>query len=160
KAPRFTLTAQDRQALRAFLREATAGAGSPAPAHAASVTLRRFNCLACHSRDGEGGLTTQLTEDLRRFAKAENAEAVSPPHLTGLGAKLRPPWVKQVLTGAGRARPWMGLRMPQFGEANVGHLPEGLAALEGAAADDAVYRVSLTAAKIEAGRRLVGRQAL
>ena len=37
------------------------------------------------------------------------------------------PEPRQVLTGAGRARPWMGLRMPQFGADHVGKLPEALA---------------------------------
>jgi mono/diheme cytochrome c family protein len=159
KAPWFNLGNQDRTALRAFLQEGTRGAGTGAPAYAARVTLQRFNCLACHNRDGEGGLTSQFIEDVRKFDKAENAEAVSPPPLTGVAHKLRTPWLKQVLTGAGRARPWMSLRMPQFGEANVGHLPTALAALEGVEPEDQVYRVPLSAAGIEAGRAMVGRQA-
>jgi hypothetical protein len=53
----------------------------------------------------------------------------------------------------------MGLRMPQFGEANVGHLPESLAALEGIETDDRIHKVPLTAAKLEAGRALIGKKA-
>jgi mono/diheme cytochrome c family protein len=156
KAPWFDLGAAERDALRHFLAEGTKGAGSPAPAHAARVTLERFNCLACHSRDGEGGLSTGLVDELRKLEKADNAEAVVPPPLTGVGHKLRTPWLRDVLTRAGRARPWMGLRMPQFGAANVGHLPEALAALEGTEPDDRVYEAPVTSARIEAGRRLVG----
>ncbi len=158
-APWFDLTDADRQALRRFLTEGTTGAGAPAPAYVGRVTLQRFNCLACHNRNGEGGLTPEIVEGLRKYEKAENAEAVSPPPLTGVGHKLRAPWLRQVLTQAGRARPWMGLRMPQFGPANVGHMPEALAALEGADPDNQVHQVPLTAAKIEAGRMLVGKQA-
>jgi hypothetical protein len=51
----------------------------------------------------------------------------------------------------------MGLRMPQFGEAHVGKLPEGLAALEGAEPDDRVHKVTLTVDKIDAGRLLMGK---
>jgi cytochrome c2 len=159
RAPWFNLEADDCHAVRQFLQKGTAGAGAPAPAYAARLTIQRFNCLACHSRDGEGGLTPEVVQELRRFEKAENAESVSPPPLTGLGYKLRTPWVKQVLTQAGRARPWMGLRMPQFGEANVGHLPETLAILDGTEPDDQVHRVPLTAAKLEVGRTLIGKQA-
>lgn len=158
-APWFTLASADRQAVRRFLREGASGAVAPAPGYAARVTLQRFNCLACHTRDGEGGLTAAVLDELRKFEKAENAEAVSPPPLTGVGHKLRTPWLKGVLTGAGRARPWMGLRMPQFGEANVGHLAEGLAVLEGTEKDDRVHQVPLSSAKIEAGRKLIGKQA-
>jgi mono/diheme cytochrome c family protein len=156
-APGFTLSEADRKALRLFLKDGTTGAGSPAPAHAARVTIQRLNCLACHSRDGEGGLSTDLLDELRRYEKAENAEAVSPPPLTGVGHKLRTPWLKQVLTQKGRARPWMGLRMPQFGDANVAALPEALAALEGTEPDDDIHKEALSAAKIDAGRKLVGK---
>jgi cytochrome c553 len=159
KAPRFYADARDRDALRVVLREGLDGAGTPAPAHAARAAVARFNCLACHARDGEGGLSPELTEVLRRFENAENAEAVVPPTLTGVAHKLRAPAMRAVLTAAARARPWMGLRMPQFGEPNVGRLPEAFAAAEGTEADDAVHKVPLSAAKIEAGRLLVGKAA-
>jgi mono/diheme cytochrome c family protein len=159
KAPWFGLAEGECKALRTFLQEGTKGAGSAAPAHAARVTIQRFNCLACHNRDGEGGLTPSLLDELRKFDKAENAEAVNPPPLTGVAQKLRTPWLKQVLTQAGRARPWMGLRMPQFGEANVGLLTDGLIALEGTEPETTVHHVPLTAAKLEAGRALMGKKA-
>ena len=53
------------------------------------MTVQRFNCLACHARDGEGGLSPQLSEELRRYEKADNSEAITPPTLTGVGHKLR-----------------------------------------------------------------------
>jgi mono/diheme cytochrome c family protein len=159
RAPWFALTADERRSVRQFLTDGTSGAGSPAPAFAARVTLRRFNCLACHTRDGEGGLSAQLVEELRKNEKAENAEAVVPPPLTGVAHKLRTSWMRAVLTEAKRARPWMSLRMPQFGTANVGKLPEALAALEGTEPDDKPHAVAITSAKVTAGRRLVGKNA-
>jgi mono/diheme cytochrome c family protein/cytochrome c553 len=159
KAPAFGFSEREQKSLRVFLSEGTSGAGTPAPAHAARVAIKRFNCLACHSRNGEGGLTPDLVEELRKYERAENAEAVSPPVLTGVGHKLRTPWLRQVLTQAGRARPWMGLRMPQFGEAQVGQLSEALAAAEGTQPDDTIHKVPLSAAKIEAGRSLNGKNA-
>lgn len=160
RTPRFPLDTADRSAVRAFLTQGASGAGSPSPVHEARATLARFNCLACHSRDGAGGLTPETVEELRKYEKAENAEAVTPPPLTGVGHKLRTSWLRQVLTQAGRARPWMGLRMPQFGAANVGQLPEALTALDGTVPDDTVHQVPLTPAKVEAGRTLVGKNAL
>ncbi|HEV3443216.1 MAG TPA: hypothetical protein VG099_01170, partial [Gemmataceae bacterium] len=157
RSPRFAFSDQDRQALRLFLREGAEGAGSPAPAHAARVALERFNCLACHARDGAGGLTAALTDQLRRVEKAENSEAITPPPLTGVAHKLRTSWMKQVLTQGARARPWMGLCMPQFGEANVGWLPEALAALEGAEPDSRIHKEPITAEKVLAGKQLVGK---
>lgn len=157
--PWFGLSADDRQALQLFLSEGLTGAGSPAPSYSARLDLKRFNCLACHQRDGAGGLTPDLIADLRRSEKEENAEMLTPPPLTGVGHKLRTPWLRQVLTEAGRARPWMGLRMPQFGAGQVGKLPEGLAALEGAEPDDTVHAVKATPETIEIGRLLVGKEA-
>jgi mono/diheme cytochrome c family protein len=159
KAPRFAWTAAERQAIRTYLRDAADGAGSPAPAFTARMTLQRFNCLACHTRDGEGGLAPQLIDELRQYQQADNAEAITPPPLTGIGHKLRTPWVRHVLTEGGRARPWMALRMPQFGEANVGGLATALAALEGTAPDETLHPVALSTAKITDGRRLVGKSA-
>ncbi|MBV9122566.1 MAG: c-type cytochrome, partial [Planctomycetes bacterium] len=51
-SPLFAWRPGDRDSLRLFLREGVRGAGSPAPAYAAGVALERFNCLACHQRDG------------------------------------------------------------------------------------------------------------
>jgi hypothetical protein len=50
----------------------------------------------------------------------------------------------------------MGLRMPQFGEAHAGELPEAFAALEGTG-PEVSPDVAVSAARIEAGRRLIGK---
>jgi cytochrome c551/c552 len=155
--PVYGLSAPQREAVAAFLDRGLDGAGSPAPTFQAHAAVNRFGCLNCHQRDGQGGLSVELTEQLRRSEKAENQDAVTPPPLTGVGHKLRTPWLKQVLTGGGRARPWMGLRMPQYGEANVGFLAVALCQAEGSAADDTVYQPKLTTAAVSAGRQLIGR---
>ena len=46
-----------------------------------------------------------------------------PPTLDGVGAKLRPEWLRKVLFDGAAVRPYMHTRMPQFGEANLRHLP-------------------------------------
>jgi cbb3-type cytochrome oxidase cytochrome c subunit len=147
----------DLAALNAFLARGTKGAGSPSPIHEARVALQRFNCLACHNRDGEGGLSEELVLQLRKFQKAEDAETIVPPTLSGIGHKLRTPWFREVLTQGGRSRPWMSLRMPQFGAANVGKLPEAVAALEGTTPDDTVHQVKLTTELLQNGRQLIGK---
>jgi mono/diheme cytochrome c family protein len=159
-APRFAFDDNDRKALREFLSHGLSGTGSPAPAFTARTELRRFNCLACHPGDGEGGLKAELVEMLKRDEKADHAETVEPPSLTGVAHKLRGPWMSQVLGGSVRARPWLAVRMPQFGEPNVGKLPAALAAAEGTELDDAIFKVAADEANIAAGRTLIGNTAL
>lgn len=158
--PVYNLNATQSAAVAAFLKDGLKGAGSPAPTHAARVALRRFNCLNCHSKDGEGGIPVELADQMRSLEKAENADDVRPPLLTGIGHKSRTAWLKSVLTQNGRARPWMQLRMPQYGETNVGAIPEALALLEGTTPDDKIHAVTLTPAKIEAGKTIVGKGGL
>jgi len=160
KSPEYKLTRPEILAVAAFLKDGLDGAGSPAPTHAARLNLRRFNCLNCHSKDGEGGISPELSDQMRLLEKAENADDMRPPLLTGIGHKSRTSWLKAVLTQGARARPWMTLRMPQYGEKNVGALPEALAALEGTTADDTVHKVPLTADKIGAGKTIIGKGGL
>jgi cytochrome c553 len=160
KVPAYTLDPKERAAVAAFAKDGLAGAGSPSPTYQARVALRRFNCLNCHQRDGEGGIPNELADQMRQLEKAENADDVRPPVLTGIGHKTRTAWLKSVLTQGGRARPWMQLRMPQYGEPNVGFLPEAVAALEGTVPDDKVHEVPTTRAKLAAGRAIVGKGGL
>lgn len=157
-APRFALTAEHRECIQAFLVEAGTGSAAPAPALAMNMTLRRFNCVGCHAREQQGGLTPELVEELRKHESAQDAEAIHPPPLTEAGAKLRTAWLRDVLLNGRRARPWMALRMPQFGPANVGSLPEQLAAADGVEPSDSIQQFAYDATHVEAGRFLVGKK--
>jgi mono/diheme cytochrome c family protein len=158
KAANYSLSAEQRSALQAFLKDGLSGAGSPSPVHAARISVKRFNCLNCHQRDGEGGIDAFLADKMKALENAENADDVQPPKLTGVGHKMRTSWMKDVLLNAGRARPWMSLRMPQYGTANVGSLHEHLPLLDGAVTDDAVAKPTYTKEKLETGRALAGKQ--
>jgi mono/diheme cytochrome c family protein len=157
RTPVYRLDAGQKSALAAFVKDGLTADASPAPVYQVKAALRRFNCLNCHNRDGEGGFSPDLSERMRLVEKAENADDVSPPRLTGAGHKLQTPWLHQVLTQGGRARPWMTLRMPQYGPANVGFLTEALPKLEGTLAEIAIEKVALTPDRIEVGRTLTGK---
>ncbi len=158
--PRYALRPAQRQALQAFVQHGLQGAGRAAPTYQTRVALRRLLCLNCHSRDGEGGIPPALAETMRLLEKAENADDVRPPVLTGIGHKARSSWLTAVLTQGARARPWMQLRMPQYGTPQVGTLVAGLPRLDGLPPDDAVRSVAVTAEKVAAGRQLVGKGGL
>ncbi len=57
-------------------------------------------------------------------------EARLPPHLTGVGDKLNPEWLKTVLNEGARDRPYMLVRMPKFGQTGVGALAELISATD------------------------------
>jgi cbb3-type cytochrome oxidase cytochrome c subunit len=158
KVPNYALAADQKAALAAFLKDGLKGAGSPSPVHSAKIALKRFNCLNCHNRDGEGGIDLALSDKMKALENAENADDVQPPRLAGVGHKMRTSWMKDVLLNAGRVRPWMTLRMPQYGEPNVGKLHEHLPLLEGTTPDDAVGKAEFTKEKIETGKALAGKQ--
>lgn len=159
-APVYPLDADQKAALAAFLTDGLTGPGTPSPAYAARIAMKRFNCLNCHTRDGEGGIDEALADQMKALEKTENADDVQPPRLSGVGHKLKPSWSKQVLTQAGRARPWMGLRMPQYGEPNVGFLPDALPKLEGTVADDGPKSAPGKGDQIAVGRTLAGKNGL
>ena len=88
-------------------------------------TMTVMNCYACHNRDRRGGPEGLRREYFTNVGEVDlGDEGKLPPQLNGVGAKLLPEWIKTVLTGGGAVRPYMATRMPQFGEKNVGHLPE------------------------------------
>jgi mono/diheme cytochrome c family protein len=121
------------------------------------AAMKRFLCLNCHTKDGEGGISADLSDQMKQLEKAENADSVQPPRLTGIGHKARTAWLDEVLLKGGRARPWMGLRMPQYGTENVGFLPTALAHAEGTLADTGVAAAKPNPALLADGRTLTGK---
>ena len=117
--PDFQLSLEDTDAIKAVLKswptELTAD-------QQIELSLTSFNCIACHSRNDLGGVTL----DRNPHFKTENLnlgdQGRIPPTLTGVGAKLKPKWMRDVMVNGRSIRPYMKTRMPQFGEANIKHL--------------------------------------
>lgn len=117
--PQFQLTAAERT----LLQVACSASSNPLDAQQSiDWTLTTFQCTNCHSRDGLGGVPI----DRNHFFQTTNLnlgdQGRIPPTLTGSGAKLQEKWMREVLLTGRVIRPYMKTRMPQFGEANVGHL--------------------------------------
>lgn len=162
--PRYALSEAQRAALKLFLAKKDEAA---APKLAADLTLQALNCVACHERDGRGG------PDAARKVYFQGDHNLGdtgryPPPLTGIGGKLRPEWLAQVLAPAAdvkdadlftthykadpmRVRPYLRTRMPQFGAAGAG-LPK----LLGVA--DARPALRFEGGDDMAGRKLMGTQ--
>ena len=85
-------------------------------------TLATFNCIACHERTGLGGIAPERNALFTGTHPALGDQGRLPPPLTQVGAKLKPEWIAEVLLNGKRQREYLDTSMPQFGEANVGHL--------------------------------------
>lgn len=157
--PRYALSQEQRQALRETLTNPTSLREPATPPARVSRTLAALNCYACHVRDGAGGPEPDRAAYFRVVDDADlGDEGRIPPHLTGVGRKLRPEWLREVLVNASRVRPYMATRMPQFGAAHV----EPLVALfqQADGAGEAEPDVPADARLAKFGHKLVGRDGL
>lgn len=156
-APAYPLSARQRAAIRAAL-EAPPAAGPPEAARRVDRALAAFNCYACHPRAGKGGPPEAVQELFRVTDPTIGDEGRLPPHLTGVGAKLRREWLREVLATGAKVRPYMLARMPVFGLENVGALVEDLEKADLRDPESAAPPQDADLAK--AGRQLAGTKGL
>jgi len=160
KVPKFELNDRQRQVILALLQEQTPLNTPLEPEQQIRRTLTTLNCYACHTRDRRGGADGLRRDFFSNIGEVDlGDEGRIPPVLTGVGAKLRPEWVKQVLHEGAKVRPYMATRMPRFNPALVDTLP---AVLEKAdARPDALPQPDVFAAGVAAdankfGRKMIG----
>lgn len=129
--PSYWLDDAQVNALRRALRSISAGGlGLPTTTQRLDQSIATFDCAACHVRDGIGEIPDDRQEYFTSSEPDLGDEARIPPPLDGVGDKLTPAWLETVMVNRGRARPYMKTRMPQYGEANVGHFAEAFVALD------------------------------
>jgi len=118
--PRFDLNAEQRQCIaRALPRSEQPLLNDK---QRLVKTLVAFNCIACHERAGLGGIAPERKALFTGTQPEMGDQGRLPPPLTHVGAKLKPEWIGEVLLRGKRQRGYLDASMPQFGEANVGHL--------------------------------------
>ncbi|MEQ1852956.1 MAG: c-type cytochrome [Chthoniobacteraceae bacterium] len=144
-APRYDLSAAQREALSLFLKKRDEPA---TPQQLAKLTLESLNCLACHDRDGRGGPDVARKAYFQGDHNLGDTGRYVPP-LTGVGRKLQPEWLADVLAGKARVRPYLKTQMPLYGEATA-----KLSALLVTA--DAKVETPLPGGDDTAGRKLMG----
>ncbi len=89
-------------------------------------TMMRYDCYACHTRDGKGG--PEMSRE--PFFGVRDIGAMSlgrwgnlAPPLDKVGRKLTSGWFEKILWGhGGEVRPYVSTRMPQFRKEDVEHL--------------------------------------
>ncbi len=154
--PWFSLNQPQRHALAAVLQS------PPPPAKTEDMiarTLTTFNCYACHERHKIGGPEPERNKSFTTAQPEMGDEARIPPSLTGVGAKMKPDYLRQILDQGSHDRPYMHTRMPRFGDANVGPLVNWFAEVDKLEPSPKVV-FSETLGRVKAGgRHLVGGQA-
>ncbi len=111
--PNYELNAAQRAAISALLKKGEAKADEKS---AIQFHLANNNCVACHVRDSLGGPEPSRDALFVTRMQEMGNEGRLPPPLTGVGDKLRPEYLQQVIANGAKERPYMGARMPGFGE--------------------------------------------
>lgn len=156
-SPRYQLDDNQRQGLKWAIEAALRATGTPAPIDAELRMSSALSCRECHTKDGRGGPPSPTRPYFRTLIEIDlGDEGRLPPHLNLAGWKLTTPWIREVMIDAGRARPYMAVRMPQFGKDNADVFVEGLAQLAGVWPDSDLPDPVTSDDIVVAGRQLVG----
>ena len=164
-AAAYSFTAEQQTAIRGALALSPKAKPAKAPIYAAQRELQRSGCTNCHSNGTAEGAFAKRILSFVPLGTDQTLHDLAPPNLAGIGEKLNVKAMQSVIDGKTRARPWMALRMPIFGEENVKGLGASLAARDGIGAAssleaDATAEVPVSEEDIEIGRQLIGRTGL
>ena len=154
--PQYSLSASQRATVRAAL----APPATPwSVAENVELSLTRLNCLACHQRGEIGGVPAH--RDAYFTSRDENLgdQGRLPPSLTGVGAKLKRDWLRDVIVNGASARPYLNTRMPKFGAAAAEPLADWIKQLDTLPPAE-FTRVGKDDKPHEIGREIAGGKAL
>jgi mono/diheme cytochrome c family protein len=165
KAPDFGFTPEQRDALQAFGASGFDSLKQDSRMEFAERQISNLRCTACHARDGQQSVWSQLENDMMVLqsaapnsdAPAENdpKPSTATPPLTWTGEKLQPAWMEKFIAGQVPYKPrtWIIGRMPGFVPWAKG-IAEGLPLEHGFPIEVAPVKPDLAKAKI--GERLIG----
>ena len=129
--PHFPLDSFQIETLKSALTENRDNDSNPRgmlPKQQSEFAILKLNCLACHERDGQGGVGRYRRPYFETVGHVDiGDEGRLPPPLTAVGQKLQPGWLARVLKGTGDVRPHLRIRMPLFPDDQVKSLPTWLA---------------------------------
>lgn len=125
--PWYGLSAVQQASLRAVIKKPWSS--KVAAKESVSITMKFQNCYACHERDKIGGVEDELNKHFQTVMPEMGDEGRIPPSLTGVGAKMKPAYLKKVLEEGSHDRPYMHTRMPKFGS-GAAHIPEDFISLD------------------------------
>lgn len=129
----------------------------PSTADSLQLTMLQLNCYACHQRGDNGGVGRHRKAYFETVGQIDiGDEGRLPPPLTGVGARLKSKWMKDVLNGKAKLRSFMTIQMPQYPSAAVSSLPAEFAAIDHPASFPTEQQVfPATSGLEEPGRQLM-----
>ena len=129
--PHFELDKFQMETLKSALTENHGNTAAPQdtpPKQQLDFQLLKLNCLACHERNGMGGVGRYRRPYFETVGHVDiGDEGRLPPPLTAVGQKLQSGWLNRVLKGTGDVRPHLRIRMPLFPDNQTKSLPTWLA---------------------------------
>jgi len=156
--PRYALSVSEREAIATALNHLHETPKPLSVEQQLEMRLLQLQCDACHERGGQGGPSPKMREFFTSIGETDlGDEGRIPPHLTGVGRKLKPSWMKQVIEEGASVRPYMATRMPSFGKAHASVLTDFFLDQDrkpSPSQGDQVRETSLEESKY--GRKLVG----
>jgi mono/diheme cytochrome c family protein len=163
-APDFDLTGSEREALLAFAATGFSSLKQDTPEEFLQRQSVNVHCTACHSKDGEGSVWSQLDNDMAPLqaggpppeGEGQALVGATAPNFTWLGERLKTEWAVKFVAGAlsYKPRPWLIARMPGFGVRSE-WLAQGLALDHGFPLQSAPEPPA-DPAKVKAGAALLG----
>lgn len=114
--PKYDLSAEQVLAMKATLKDRGALAKALSPKEQVSHSMAALNCYACHKREDIGGPAEDRAGYFTMTADFDmGEEGTIPPSLTGVGTKLRPEALGQIVNeGKLHIRQVLATRMPMF----------------------------------------------
>ena len=109
--PKYRLDESERAAIRAALVQR---AEPLTDQEQIAVTLTSLRCVACHQRGSLGGVDPARSSYFHTSNENLGQQGRIPPALTGVGAKLKPKWMREVLVSGRVIRPYTKTRMPRL----------------------------------------------
>ncbi len=155
-----TASAGELERLTAYLKDDQPPSGPLSPSEFLARELPRLGCTSCHERNGTGGVSDAARSYFGQDYVGDHLgdEGQLPPTLTGIGSKLQRDWLQRVVSGGSHgganARPYMGAKMPAFGDSVGERLAHAFETVDLTSRNDKSPEYSEAA--IEAGHLLVG----
>jgi mono/diheme cytochrome c family protein len=155
--PKYALSSSAQQAFEEGIANSDLLVTAPSHAVRVATSLEAMQCTACHQRDGVG---TPREEQMQLFSGEGDLgeEGRIPPSLTGVEAKLKPQWLRNVIITGAKVRPYMNTRMPAYGEQVGGAIAYDLQANRSPM--PAMPQRKFEEAEVQMGREIAGTKGL